>query len=129
MRYYDKIERNTFLLFKLISKHLIVVLFCMKKILLILIFFFSTQLASSQECNLTPQKGTKNYIIGYGSLMEKESRTRTNKSAFVVKPVLIKDFKRTWGQNGGIYKITFLTILKKKVLRLMQSIIQFHLKI
>ena len=27
---------------------------------------------------------------------------------------MIKGFERTWGQNGGIYKITFLTILKKK---------------
>ena len=86
----------------------------MKKTLLILIFFFSTQLVSSQECNLNPKKGTKNYIIGYGSLMENESRPRTNKSALVVKPILIKGFERTWGQNGGIYKITFLTIIKKK---------------
>ncbi len=86
----------------------------MKIILIILTIIFSTQLVSSEECNLSPTKGSKNYIIGYGSLMEKESRTRTNKSAFVVKPILIKNFERTWGQNGGMYKITFLTIVKKE---------------
>ena len=46
--------------------------------------------------------------------MDKESRIRTNKSAFVVKPILIKGFERTWGLHGGMYKITFLTIIKKK---------------
>ncbi len=86
----------------------------MKKLLITLIFIFSTQLTQGEECNLNPNKGSKNYIIGYGSLMDKDSRTRTNKSAFVAKPVLIKGFERTWGQNGGMYKITFLTIVKKK---------------
>ena len=86
----------------------------MKKLLVIVVFIFSTQLVQSQECNLNPERGSKNYIIGYGSLMDKESRIRTNKSAFVVKPILIKGFERTWGLQGGIYKITFLTIIKKE---------------
>ena len=88
----------------------------MKKLLTIILLIFSTQLVHSQECNLNPERGSKNYIIGYGSLMDKDSRTRTNKSAFVVKPILIKGFERTWGLNGGMYKITFLTIIKKKKL-------------
>ena len=86
----------------------------MKKLLVIIVLIFSTQLAQSQECNLNPERGSKNYIIGYGSLMDKESRIRTNKSAFVVKPILIKGFERTWGLQGGMYKITFLTIIKKE---------------
>ena len=86
----------------------------MKKLLSIIILILSTQLVHSQECNLNPERGSKNYIIGYGSLMDKDSRTRTNKSAFVVKPILIKGFERTWGLNGGMYKITFLTIIKKE---------------
>ena len=86
----------------------------MKKLLIIIVLIFSTQLAQSQECNLNPEQGSKNYIIGYGSLMDKESRIRTNKSAFVVKPILIKGFERTWGLHGGMYKITFLTIIKKE---------------
>ena len=86
----------------------------MKKLLIIIVLIFSTHLAQSQECNLNPERGSKNYIIGYGSLMDKESRIRTNKSAFVVKPILIKGFERTWGLHGGMYKITFLTIIKKE---------------
>ena len=31
-----------------------------------------------------------------------------------VKPILIKDFQREWGQRSTRYKITFLTISKKK---------------
>ena len=85
----------------------------MKKLLIIILLIFFTQLVQSQECNLNPEQGSKNYIIGYGSLMDKESRIRTNKSAFVVKPILIKGFERTWGLHGGMYKITFLTIIKK----------------
>ena len=61
----------------------------MKKLLTIVILIFSTQLVHSQECNLNPERGSKNYIIGYGSLMDKDSRTRTNKSAFVVKPISV----------------------------------------
>ena len=85
----------------------------MARLFLILIILSITSV-NANECNLTPEPGSKNYIIGYGSLMETESRTRTNKSALVVKPILIEGFQRTWGQNGGIYKITFLTIIQKK---------------
>ena len=84
----------------------------MKKFLTLLVFIISSELVYAEECNLNPEKGSKNYIIGYGSLMDKESRTRTNKSALVAKPILIKGFERTWGHNGGMYKITFLTRLK-----------------
>jgi hypothetical protein len=86
----------------------------MKKFLTLLVFIISSELVYAEECNLNPEKGSKNYIIGYGSLMDKESRTRTNKSALVAKPILIKGFERTWGHNGGMYKITFLTIFKKE---------------
>ncbi|MFZ9219603.1 MAG: gamma-glutamylcyclotransferase family protein, partial [Candidatus Fonsibacter ubiquis] len=70
--------------------------------------------ASLKDCNLTPAKNSKNYIIGYGSLMERESRMITNPQAHRVEPVLVKGFQRTWGQNGGNYKTTFLTLIEKK---------------
>ena len=84
----------------------------MIRFLLILIILIPLSPVSAKDCNLIPEPGSKNYIIGYGSLMEKESRTRTNKSALIVKPILIEGFESTWGQNGGIYKITFLTIFQ-----------------
>ena len=86
----------------------------MTRLIIFLIILFSLSPVSARECNLKPESRNKNYIIGYGSLMEKESRTRTNKSALDAKPILIKNFERTWGQQGGIYKITFLTIYEKK---------------
>lgn len=85
----------------------------MKKIFFF-IFFLNASFAYADNCNLDPLQGSKNYIIGYGSLMEKESRTRTNPTAYIAKPILIKGFERTWGHNGGNYKITFLTIVNKK---------------
>jgi hypothetical protein len=84
---------------------------------LIIIFLccFSSQIqASSKDCNLNPSKNSKNYIIGYGSLMERESRIITNPQAHRVEPVLVKGFQRVWGQNGGNYKTTFLTLIEKK---------------
>ena len=85
----------------------------MKKIL-IFIFFLNISATYADNCNSNPSQGSKNYIIGYGSLMEKESRTRTNPTAYIAKPIMIEGFQRTWGHNGGNYKITFLTIVKKK---------------
>ena len=89
----------------------------MIRLFTILIILISLSPVKAKDCNLIPELGSKNYIIGYGSLMEKDSRTRTNKSALVVKPILIDGFERTWGQSGGIYKITFLTIIQKKKLK------------
>ncbi len=86
----------------------------MKIIILIFVVVFTNTNTFANECNEIPKKGSKNFIIGYGSLMEKESRTRTNKNAKNVKPILIKDFQREWGQRSTRYKITFLTISKKK---------------
>jgi len=82
--------------------------------ILIIIFLFITSISKASECNLSPEKGSKNYIVGYGSLMEKDSRTRTNKDAKNVKPLMVKNFERTWGQRSTRYKITFLTIKKKE---------------
>ncbi|GHA47597.1 hypothetical protein GCM10007103_30680 [Salinimicrobium marinum] len=39
---------------------------------------------------------TKNYIFGYGSLMEEESRLRTTPEAETVLPVLVDGYKRGW---------------------------------
>jgi hypothetical protein len=84
-------------------------------LIIIFLFCFSSQIqASTKDCNLNPSKNSKNYIIGYGSLMERESRIVTNPQAHRVEPVLVKNFQRVWGQNGGNYKTTFLTLIEKK---------------
>ena len=81
-------------------------------ILFFSIFLFSTKNYAS-ECNQIPKKGSKNFIIGYGSLMEKSSRIRTNEEAINVKPLIINNFQREWGQRSSRYNITFLTISRK----------------
>lgn len=84
-------------------------------LIVVFLFCFSPQTqASTKDCNLNPSKNSKNYIIGYGSLMERESRLITNPQAHRVEPVLVKGFQRVWGQNGGNYKTTFLTLIEKK---------------
>ena len=84
-------------------------------LIVVFLFCFSPQIqASTKDCNLNPSKNSKNYIIGYGSLMERESRIITNPQAHRVEPVLVKGFQRVWGQNGGNYKTTFLTLIEKK---------------
>ena len=84
-------------------------------LIVVFLFCFSPQTqASTKDCNLNPSKNSKNYIIGYGSLMERESRMITNPQAHRVEPGLVKGFQRAWGQNGGNYKTTFLTLIEKK---------------
>ena len=84
-------------------------------LIVVFLFCFSPQSqASTKDCNLNPSKNSKNYIIGYGSLMERESRMITNPQAHRVEPVLVRGFQRVWGQNGGNYKTTFLTLIEKK---------------
>ena len=86
------------------------------KFLNILLFFsfFSFQaLANPTTCNQTPAQGSNNYIIGYGSLMERESRMSTNPNAKLAEPILIKNFERLFGHSGGNYKTTFLTLIEK----------------
>ena len=86
------------------------------KFLNIFLFFslFSFQaLANPTSCNKTPAQGSNNYIIGYGSLMERESRMSTNPNAKLVEPILIKNFERLFGHSGGNYKTTFLTLIEK----------------
>jgi hypothetical protein len=82
-------------------------------IILFILIFLLIEKTYADECNQIPKKGSKNFVIGYGSLMEENSRTRTNKEAINVKPIFIKNFQREWGQRSQRYKITFLTVSRK----------------
>lgn len=44
----------------------------------------------------------KNYIFGYGSLIEKESRLRSTPNAKVAVPVRVSGFKRGWFSRTGV---------------------------
>jgi hypothetical protein len=48
------------------------------------------------ECNAAPDASRSQYIIGYGSLMQEESRKRTSPRAGPAHPVEIKGYRRGW---------------------------------
>ena len=54
----------------------------------------------------------KYYIFGYGSLMEKESRSRTTPNVKYIHPIKLKGYKRSWSfqnvKKGEGYSTTFL---------------------
>ena len=56
----------------------------------------------------------KNYILGYGSLIEKESRLRTTPSAELAFPVIVSGFKRGWFARTGVSGLstTFLGCIR-----------------
>jgi hypothetical protein len=50
----------------------------------------------SGDCNVPPDSGRTQYIIGYGSLMQDASRKRTSPQAGPAHPVEIKGYRRGW---------------------------------
>ena len=54
----------------------------------------------SGECNASPDSSRSQYIIGYGSLMQDESRKRTSPQAGPAYPVEIKGYRRGWFARG-----------------------------
>lgn len=91
----------------------------LKKSLILIGFLFSLlssnhEVKANETCYPTVNNSSQNFIIGYGSLMETKSRTLTEPSANDAYPIKVKGFQRLWGVNGGYYKTTFLTVIKKK---------------
>ena len=80
----------------------------------LLFSFLAFKAFASSHCNLTPDPKSNNYIIGYGSLIERESRISTNPNAKIAEPIMIKNFERLFGHSGNNYKTTFLTLIEKK---------------
>ena len=54
------------------------------------------------------------YIIGYGSLIDEQSKRRTDPTAQESFPALIKGYKRSWSVHGNLpgLNATFLSIIK-----------------
>lgn len=67
---------------------------------------------ASDPCHPEISVKDDNYLIGYGSLMQKQSRRTTHPNARYVYPIEVKGFKRLWAIQGGNYKTTFLTLIK-----------------
>ena len=78
-----------------------------------LIFFLSlfitSKFAFAEECGLPFEKKSDNFVVGYGSLMNSKSRLGTAPTSEEFYPIVIYDYKRSFGQRGNFYKTTFLT--------------------
>ncbi len=73
---------------------------------------------ASDNCRPPINDTQQNYIIGYGSLMQSQSRQRTTPNATHAYPIEVRGFKRVWGFHGGHYPVTFLTLLRAPKQRL-----------
>lgn len=65
------------------------------------------------RCNAAPDPNQAQYIIGYGSLMQDESRRRSVPNADTAYPVMIKGYRRGWLAKGpGVgFDTTYLGIV------------------
>ena len=52
-------------------------------------------------CDASPDARRAQYVVGYGSLMQDESRERTSPHAGAAHPVEIAGFKRGWFARGA----------------------------
>jgi hypothetical protein len=68
------------------------------------------------ECNLPPDSGRPQYIIGYGSLMQDESRKRTSPQAGPAHPVDIRGYRRGWFARAEAvgFGTTYLGVLPSR---------------
>ena len=67
---------------------------------------------ASPECGAPPDTSRPQYIVGYGSLMQDESRKRTSPQAGPAHPVEVRGFRRGWiarADTGG-FGTTFLGV-------------------
>ena len=71
------------------------------------------QLSVATDCNARPDPGQPQYIIGYGSLMQDESRKRTSPQAGPAHPVEVSGYRRGWFAKGDPlgFSTTFLGAL------------------
>ena len=73
----------------------------------------AAQLATTADCNIQPDSNLPQYIIGYGSLMQDESRKRTSPQADLAHPVEVSGYVRGWFSRGDPvgFSTTFLGAL------------------
>lgn len=69
--------------------------------------------SSSRECNVPPDSRQSQYLIGYGSLMEDDSRQRTSPQAGPAYPIEVQGYRRGWFARGEAvgFSTTYLGVL------------------
>lgn len=88
----------------------------MKKICFTLsLLCFHSSFAVNCHPQINPQ--LPQYIVGYGSLIDEQSKIITDPTAQESFPVLIKGYKRSWSAHGDLpgLNTTFLSIIEDKL--------------
>ncbi|MBK2357760.1 gamma-glutamylcyclotransferase ChaC [Francisella hispaniensis] len=68
----------------------------------------------SLNCRPEVNPNKDNYVIGYGSLMNKDSRQITVPNATYAAPILVSGFERLWASRGEKSRATFLLAVPNK---------------
>ena len=84
-----------------------------KKLILFNFIFISLSLAQN-NCHPDINSEKNNYIIGYGSLMQKSSREKTTPEIKSIYPITIAGYQRIWGVADKKNGISYLAITKNK---------------
>lgn len=89
----------------------------LKSIYISLMLIVSPQIkAASDTCHPKINPRLPQYIAGYGSLIDEQSKKTTDSKAYENIPVLIKGFKRSWCAHGNLpgFNATFLSLNENK---------------
>lgn len=74
----------------------------------------------ASECNAPIDPGRPQYIVGYGSLMQDESRKRTSPQAGPAHPIEVSGYRRGWFEQGSPvgFSTTFLGVVQDRESRM-----------
>ena len=86
------------------------------KALNLLFLIIWTSSSFSFDCHPTINDQLPQYIIGYGSLIDEQSKKRTDPTSQESVPVLIKGYARGWSVHGSLpgLNATFLSVSEDK---------------
>jgi hypothetical protein len=75
---------------------------------------------AANECNAAPDLDRTQYVVGYGSLMQQESRRRTSPDAGPAHPIELHGYKRGWFSRGRAVGLstTYLGVIPERSSRL-----------
>ena len=81
----------------------------------------------AQDCHPALDPSKPQYIVGYGSLMQSNSKRMTEPDAGINLPVLVTGFQRAWNTHG-IYPTTYLGVQPSKSARMAAALYRDFLK-
>ena len=73
--------------------------------------------AGADDCHPPLDPSKRQYIVGYGSLMQSSSKRMTEPNAGSNLPILVTGFQRAWNTHG-VYPTTYLGVRPSKSARM-----------